>query len=189
MTGSTRVLPVVLLTLLGGLVWLLNDAANLPLLARKAKPYEADLIASQAVSVRFGTDGQPLARLVAERMRHLPDGDTVWLDQPRLRYTAPGEPEMDVQSGSARSEKKGARVWFPGQVTLARAAAPGGEALTVDGSAVWLDTVREFAWSAEPVKAVSRSYQISGVGFEADMKQETLLLKSKVIGIYEPKRP
>ncbi|SMC26870.1 lipopolysaccharide export system protein LptC [Andreprevotia lacus DSM 23236] len=188
MLGTTRILPVALLIMLGGLVWVLNDAANLPALARQAKPYEADLIASRAVSVRFGVDGQPLARLTADRMRHLPEGDTIWLDQPHLRYTAPGQPELIVVSPQARSEQKGSRIWFPGTVALQRAAPPGGESLTVNGSAVWLDTNKDFAWSADPVRADSKSYHVSGVGFEADMKQQTLFLKSNVVGVYEAKR-
>ncbi|WP_035057870.1 LPS export ABC transporter periplasmic protein LptC [Andreprevotia chitinilytica] len=189
MRGSTRILPVTLLTLLGGLVWLLNDAANLPALGRLARPNDPDLIVNTATSVRFGEDGSPLAHLTADRVRHFPESDTAWFDQPRLHYTAPGEPALDVESPTARAEQKGERLWFPNDVKLHRAAPPDGSPLNIESSGVWLNTKQQLAWSSEAMRSDMGNYQVSSVGFEADLAQQTLLLKSKVKGIYEPLPP
>lgn len=186
--GSTRLLPLALVVLLGSLTWLLDRAANLPGPGHIANSEQPDMLVDTATAVRFGEDGQPLSRLTATHVSHQPAGDITWLENPVLRYTAPGQPRMDVTGERAKSEKQGSKVWFPGTVKMVRQASGTQAELVVNGREMQLLPQQGLASSEAPVVAVMGNYIVESVGFIANSNAETLELKSKVRMSYEPIR-
>ncbi|AZN37201.1 LPS export ABC transporter periplasmic protein LptC [Iodobacter ciconiae] len=184
--GTTRLLPLALVVLLGSLTWLLDRAASIPSSAVAANSDQPDMLVDKATVVRFGEDGQPLSLLTAARVSHLPAGDITWLEKPQLRYTAPGQPRLDVRGERAKSVNQGREVWFPGAVTMVRAASGTQAELTIKGRDMHVLPDTGVASSEAPAIAKMGTYIVESVGFIADSKAETLELKSNVRMSYEP---
>ncbi|WP_166827653.1 LPS export ABC transporter periplasmic protein LptC [Iodobacter violaceini] len=188
MPGTTRLLPLALVVLLGSLTWLLDRAASLPGSTVAINSDQPDMLVDKATAVRFGENGQPLSLLTAAHVSHLPAGDITWLEKPQLRYTAPDQPRLDVHGERAKSVNQGSDVWFPGVVTMVRAASGTQAELTINGRDMHVLPQAGLASSEAPAIAKMGTYVIESVGFIADSKAETLELKSKVRMSYEPIR-
>ncbi|AMC36469.1 LPS export ABC transporter periplasmic protein LptC [Janthinobacterium sp. B9-8] len=186
--GTTRLLPLALVVLLGSLTWLLDRAASLPGSAVAINANQPDMLVDKATAVRFGEDGRPLSLLTATHVSHLPAGDITWLEKPHLRYTAPDQPRLEVTGERAKSIKQGSEVWFPGMVKMVRSASATQAELTINGRDMRVLPQEGLASSEAPAIAVMGTYVIESVGFIADSKAETLELKSKVRMSYEPIR-
>jgi lipopolysaccharide export system protein LptC len=186
--GTTRLLPLALVLLLGGLTWLLDRAATLPGSVYAVNSDQPDMLIDKATAVRFGDDGRPVSRLTASHVSHLPAGDITWLETPHLIYTAAEQPSLDVKGERAKSVKRGSDMWFPGQVKMVRAASATQAALTIYGRDIQVFPQQGLASSDAPVRAVTDNYVVESVGFIANSNTETLELKSKVRMSYEPIR-
>jgi lipopolysaccharide export system protein LptC len=185
---TTRFLPLALIVLLGSLTWLLDRAASLPSSVVAINANQPDMLVDKATAVRFGEDGRPLTLLTATHVSHLPAGDITWLETPRLRYTAPDQPRLDVIGERAKSVKQGSDVWFPGKVKMVRAASGTQAELIINGRDMRVLPQEGLASSEAPMIAEMGTYIVESVGFVADSKAETLELKSKVRMSYEPIR-
>jgi lipopolysaccharide export system protein LptC len=186
--GTTRLLPLALVLLLGGLTWLLDRAATLPSAAYAVNSDQPDMLVDSATAVRFGEDGRPVSQLTATHVSHLPAGDITWLEKPHLRYTAAEQPRLDVTGERAKSIKQGSEVWFPGPVKMVRAASGTQAELVINSRDMQVLPQQGLASSEAPVHAVMGTYVVESVGFIANSNTETLELKSKVRMSYEPLR-
>ncbi|MEN9659249.1 LPS export ABC transporter periplasmic protein LptC [Iodobacter fluviatilis] len=186
--GTTRLLPLALVLLLGGLTWLLDRAATLPSAAYAVNSDQPDMLVDSATAVRFGEDGRPVSQLTATHVSHLPVGDITWLEKPHLRYTAAEQPRLDVTGERAKSIKQGSEVWFPGAVKMVRAASGTQAELVINSRDMQVLPQQGIASSDAPVHAVMGTYVVESVGFIANSNTETLELKSKVRMSYEPLR-
>jgi lipopolysaccharide export system protein LptC len=186
--GTTRLLPLALVLLLGGLTWLLDRAATLPSVAYAVNSDQPDMLVDSATAVRFGEDGRPVSQLTATHVSHLPVGDITWLEKPHLRYTAAEQPRLDVTGERAKLIKQGSEVWFPGAVKMVRAASGTQAELVINSRDMQVLPQQGIASSDAPVHAVMGTYVVESVGFIANSNTETLELKSKVRMSYEPLR-
>ncbi|HSC81642.1 MAG TPA: LPS export ABC transporter periplasmic protein LptC [Chitinolyticbacter sp.] len=188
MRHSGKLLPLILLIVLGLLVWALDKAARMPEQPKPQRKGEPDLVIQKVDAVRFGPDGQRLVHIIAERTRHYPEDNSTWFDQATLDYTAPNAPAIHAVTSTAQGLQDSKRFWFPEPVTVVRDADAEHPRLVVTGREVWMTTDTRRASSAAPVTAVSGPYRGTAVGFEADLIAGTLILKSKVSTIYDPPR-
>ncbi|WP_148717199.1 LPS export ABC transporter periplasmic protein LptC [Chitinolyticbacter meiyuanensis] len=188
MQHTGKLLPLILLGVLGLLVWVLNEAARMPELPKPQRKGEPDLVIEHIDAVRFGEDGQPLIKVTAVRTRHYPEDNSTWFDTARLDYTAPDAPAMHAVTSTAQGLQDSKRFWFPEAVTVVRDADAEHPQLVINGREIWMTTDTRRASSEAPVTAVSGPYNAAAVGFDADMIAGTLILKSKVSTVYEPPR-
>ncbi|WP_028454542.1 LPS export ABC transporter periplasmic protein LptC [Chitinilyticum litopenaei] len=179
-------LPLLLASVLGALVYLLNQFSVVELGGRRPSPLAVDMVASGAMVVRLNERGMPLSRIQAKDFQHIPKDDTMLFTAPVLYHSPPGQPLLTVVGEKARAVHKGDEVFFTGQVLLTRAAAPGGAELRVRSSEIWVDTKNERARSSQPVVADQGPHHAEAVGFVADHRQETLELLSQVRMTYVP---
>ncbi|KPC54047.1 LPS export ABC transporter periplasmic protein LptC [Amantichitinum ursilacus] len=183
---SQRLLPLVMIVMLGLLVWLLNSAASLPALEHLNRNNEPDLIVQKTHSVRFNEAGQPFERLDADRVRHITENDVAWFDNPHFTYVLPGKPRMDLVTSSAQSINKGDKLWMPDTAVLTRQPDEQHTKLVITGRQVWFAPTPGLVWSDAEVVADMGGSRASGVGFSADTQKQTIILKSKVSTIYDP---
>ncbi|WP_028452248.1 LPS export ABC transporter periplasmic protein LptC [Chitinilyticum aquatile] len=180
-------LPLLLASVLGVLVYLLNQFSVVPFNQRHAAAQEADLVASSAMLVRLNEKGQAVSRLTASSVQHVPQDDVMLFESPVLLQTEPGKPRITVVGERARTIHRGDQAWFYGAVVLTRdATADGGAELLVRGSEIWLDRQKETAGSAQFITADQGPHHVEAVGFIADHRQQTLELLSKVKMTYVP---
>ncbi len=183
---SSRLLPLVLIVFLAVLVWGLNTAATLPTLDDKRLTNEPNLIAEHTHTVRFNEKGQPYQRLDADKASHYEENDSAWFDNPHLASTLPGQPRVDLVTTRIQSINRGDKFWAPDPVTVTRQADAQHAQMVVHGREVWYQPKPGLAWSDAPVISDMGAYHATGVGFQADINDQTLLLKSKVSTLYVP---
>ncbi|GGP27752.1 LPS export ABC transporter periplasmic protein LptC [Silvimonas amylolytica] len=184
---SSRLLPVVLIIFLALLVWGLNTAATLPALNDTRLANEPNLIAEHSHTVRFNDKGQPYQRLDADKASHYEENDSAWFDNPHLVSTIPGQPRVDLVTTRVQSINRGDKFWAPDPVTVTRQPDEKHAEMIVKGTQVWYQPKPGLAWSDAPVVAdMGNNYHANGVGFQADITDQTLLLKSRVSTLYVP---
>lgn len=184
----TRLMPLFLAALLGGMIWLLNRAAEAPADVRVIAPDQPDLIA-QAVQVqRFDVQGRLVSILKATEAKHLPQEDTMLFERPSLEQKQPGQPWMMLTGERAKTIHSGAEVWFEGDVEMRRAADANNPPLVILTSDMYVDTEKQLARSSALVTAEMGSHRARAVGFVADNRKETLELLSQVSMTYVPNK-
>lgn len=184
----TRWMPILLAILLGGLIWLLNRAAQLPEDTRAPEPGLPDLIAESARIQRFDAQGDLVSVLTAAEVRHLPQDDTMLFEQPRLEQTRPGQPKITLTGERARSVNRATEVWFAGEVEMRRAADGRNPELLILTRDMHVDTEKQIARASAPVTAEMGVHRVRAVGFVADHRNETLQLLSQVSMTYVPNK-
>ncbi|MGL4995579.1 MAG: LPS export ABC transporter periplasmic protein LptC, partial [Deefgea sp.] len=145
-----------------------------------------DLIANEAILVRFDEVGLKRSRLVASRVTHVPAQDTMLFESPVLTHTQASKPTIVVIGTRARSIHKASETWFYDATQLRRAPYGNSAELIIDGSDIWIDGNAEIAKSDRFVIARTGQSHAEAVGFVANNKLETLELKSKVKMTYVP---
>ncbi|MDR3425942.1 MULTISPECIES: LPS export ABC transporter periplasmic protein LptC [Silvimonas] len=183
---SSRLLPLVLIVFLALLVWGLNSAATLPALDNQRLVDEPNLIANNTHTVRFDELGRPFERLDADKVSHYEENDSAWFDNPHLVSTAPGKPRVDLVTTRAQSINKGEKLWMPEPTTMTRQPDAQHAQMVIHGREIWYQPKPGDAWSEAPVDADMGAYHAKGVGFQADLAGQTLLVKSRVSTTYVP---
>lgn len=181
-------MPVLLIALLSGLIWLLNQATQLPLSVRQVPPNVPDLIVTNVQAHRFDEQGHLLTQISAARAKHLAQDDTMWFEEMRLSQNQVGMPALSVAGESAKTVHKAHEVWFYGQVKMQRAATADKPELIVNTRDLYVDTQKRIAKSSAPVTAEMGLQRARAVGFVVDERKETLELLSQVSMTYVPKK-
>ncbi len=182
----TRWMPLLLAALLGGLIWVLNRAAELPAAERPPEPHLPDLVVELARAKRYDDRGQLVSVLTASEARHLPQDDTMLFERPRLEQTRPGQPAQVVIGERARAIHGASEVWLYGQVEMRRAASGNNPELVILTSEMHVDSEKQIARSSAPVTAQMGAHRARATGFVADNREQTLELLSQVSMTYVP---
>lgn len=184
----TRLMPLFLAVLLGGMIWLLNRAAAVPPESRALAPNLPDLIADTVLVQRFDAQGHLVSVLKATEAKHLPQDDTMLFEQPSLEQKKPDQPWMTLTGERAKAIHSGAEVWFYGDVEMRRAADAKNPPLVIFTRDMYVDTEKQLARSSALVTAEMGAHRARAVGFVADNRKETLELLSQVSMTYVPNK-
>jgi LPS export ABC transporter protein LptC len=172
--------------MVGSLIWVLSRVATNLVAPNRIDLNAPDLIAHEAVLVRFDEAGLKRSRMLASQVTHVPAQDTMLFEVPVLTQTQIGRPTIVVLGTRARSVHKASETWFYDATQLRRAPYAGNPELIIDGRDIWVDGNAEIARSSQFVTAKMGLSHAEAVGFEANNKLETLELKSKVRMTYVP---
>lgn len=177
-------LLLVLALLAGGSGWLFRRIAPPALTPPPPPGHAPDYYFTDATVTTLDAQGKPQATLRAPRILHHPDDDSVEVFSPRGTYFMAGGPPWQVQSDHALLPKGGKLVNFDGHVVMQRAGAKGGPPLVVhtDKMSINLDT--NIATSADPVEILQGRSQMTGVGMQAWLKDNHVILETQVRGEY-----
>ncbi len=184
----TRLMPLLLAASLGGLVWLLNRAAEVPVDVRAPAANSPDLVAETARMQRYDAQGLRVTVLTATQAKHVPQDDTMLFEQPRLEQTKPGRPKMILIGEQAKTIRGASELWLYGQVEMRRAADDKNPELLIHTRDMHVDTVAQVARSSALVTAEMGSHRARAIGFVADNQKETLDLLSQVSMTYVPNK-
>lgn len=184
----TRSMPLVLIALLVGLIWLLNRATLLPADMHEPSPNLPDLVVKNAQARRFDLQGNLVTQLTATAAQHLPQDDTMLFENIRLEQSRPGEPKMTVTGESAKTIHRAEEVWLYGKVEMHRAADKTNPELVIRTRDMHVNTETQVARSSAPMTAEMGPQSAQAVGFVADNRNETLELLSQVRITYVPKK-
>jgi LPS export ABC transporter protein LptC len=175
-----KVFPLALLTVLGGLVWWLNETSTVHFSSHRLNAQTPDLTAFQVVGVRFNPNGKPFTHLTSSVLHHYRANNITWLTSPRLVYSAEDKPKLIITGTQAKFLQETNELFLYDKVKVIREAFADQPAITVDTSNVHVDINQETAQSSAAMLAIAGKHQIKAVGFYFNNKSEILSLHDQV---------
>lgn len=174
----------ILLMVLGGLVWWLDETSSPDFTTHKLSADRPDLIAYHVVGVHFDAFGKPVGKLSSPELRHYQVNNVSWLISPVLEQFSPNKPQLTISSQRAKLLQDTDEIIMYEQVQLIRAASNDKPMITMNTSNVTIDIDKETARSQAAMSAVAGSHHVDAVGFDFDHKNEILNLHKQVKVMY-----
>ncbi len=139
-------LPLILMALLALATWWLVSNTPRPDAPREATPprHEPDYTMQSFTLQRFAANGALRVQVQGVRMRHYPDTDTMEIDQPTIRATAPDGSVTVASARLAVSNGEATQVQLQGGARVRREATAAGAAIEFESEFLhaFLDTER-----------------------------------------------
>lgn len=181
----SQLFPVVLLALLAGLTFVLQNVVDRNEVPREQKKqHHRDAIAENFSILRFDENGQIKYRLVAPYMEHFPDDDSSVITSPTMvSYRSNAEP-LTISSGHAKATAKHDVTFLWDNVILHRAATASQSAMTAYMPDLTVQSEAGFAFTSSPVEITQGTSWLKGTGMQLDNNNATFVLQSQVTGLY-----
>lgn len=176
----------VLAALAGGTLWLLRQTALQSALGGRPKTHMPDYYFNDATITSLDAHGKPASVLAAPRVVHHPDDDSVEVFDPRMRYFTAGDPPWYAQADHGLEPSGGEFVYLDGHVEMRHPDAHGGPPLIIHTQHLTVDLVTNTATTDDPVQMTKGVSRVTGVGMDAYMEDDRLVLRSDVRGSYVP---
>ena len=171
-----------------GTLWLLRQTALQSAQGAHAKTHTPDYYFTDATVMSLDLKGDPASELTAPRMVHHPDDDSIEIFAPRMRYFVAGDPPWSAQADHALEPSGGKQVYLEGHVEMRRPDSNGGPPLVIDTDRLTVDLATNVASTDEPVQMVKGVSRVTGVGMDAYMQENRLVLRTIVRGFYVPRK-
>ena len=185
MNRSRTGLLVVLITLT--LVsWLLLKQADAPSpgAGSETKVRVPDYQVDQFTLVTMQASGLPSYRLQADSLLHFPSDKWSDLTVPRMQFYQQNTVNWHVSANKGRVYDEGENVLLSGNVILTRPAGSENGAMQVHTETLLVHTNSQKAETKVLARVEAETYQIKGVGMQADMKKGNIKFMSDVTGVY-----
>lgn len=184
--------PVLLLGSLAALTYWLNSQIRVgePAFDGSAR-HDADVFVENFKAINLDKDGHVRQALNAQRADHFPDDDNTTLDKPRIAFTEPDKPRLDVSADHATVTGNREHAYFEGHVKAVREATtePDGKTegpVTFESEFLHVIPKEDRIVTDRPVTITESRGTINATGLEYDNKSKVLKLKSKVSGQLQP---
>ena len=178
----------VLALIAAGTLWLLRQTALQSIQGAQVKTHTPDYYFTDATVTSLDLKGKPASELSAPRMVHHPDDDSIEVYDPRMRYFAAGAPPWFAQADHALEPSGGKLVFLDGHVEMRRPDANGGPPMVIDTDRLTVDLTTNVASTDDPVQMTKGVSHMTGVGMDAYMQDNRLVLRTVVRGFYVPKK-
>ena len=171
-----------------GTLWLLRQTALQSAQGERVKTHTPDYYFTDATVTSLDLKGKPASELSAPRMVHHPDDDSIEVFDPRMRYFAAGDPPWYAQADHALEPSGGKLVYLDGHVEMRRPDANGGPPLVIDTDRLTVDLDTNIASTDDAVQMTKGVSHMTGVGMDAYMQDNRLVLRTIVRGFYVPRK-
>jgi lipopolysaccharide export system protein LptC len=172
------------LLLLAAFSWWLSRDQAVPV--RGNNPHTADYYTENMTSIEMDKEGLPARRLLAQRMLHYGDDDSIDLVKPQLTIFVKDQPPWTLRAQTGQLSGDQQDLWLRGQVYIDRETDRQVAAYHMVTSELHLRRHPDYAETDQPVHVLSDSAQVDAVGMQAWLKPEIRIkLLSKARGIYE----
>ncbi|MGA9852198.1 MAG: LPS export ABC transporter periplasmic protein LptC [Gammaproteobacteria bacterium] len=178
-------LAILVLALAAGGTWWLLRQVTPPVVQKPAPPtHEPDYYFTDATVTTLNDEGKPAAVMTAPRMVHHPDDDSVEVFAPRIEYFMAGAQPWHVQADHGLMPSGGKLVELDGHVVMQQASNNGGPPLIINTDKINVDINTNIATTADPVEILQGASRMTGVGMQAYLKDNRVLLEANVRGYY-----
>jgi LPS export ABC transporter protein LptC len=144
---------------------------------------EAGFAAVHAQLVQTGEDGLALYRLDAERIEQPRPQGTVYLTDPKLDYQPEPGNHWTLTALHGEMPQDASMADLAGDVHAEGVPNGSDAVMRIDTDQLHLDMTQQVATSASTVRVDWGGNRLNGRGMHADLKNDTLLLASKVHGV------
>lgn len=182
-----RVFTVLAVIALGVSTWILSSPSRRPRTQVGAK--EADLpgyYLKNAVLTDYDLAGNPSIRIEAERIDQIAHGNEVALYNVRVGYQAPNGQSWVMVGDVAHVEPGGKVIDVTGNVRLQGDAQGRQSAAVVHTDSLTYDVADAIASTKSDVRIDFADHTLTAHGLNANLKERTMRLESKVNGRFHP---
>jgi lipopolysaccharide export system protein LptC len=153
--------------------------------------HDPDVFVENFRAINLDKDGHIRQSLDAKRADHFPDDDNTALQAPRIAFTEPDKPRLDVASDRAVVTGNREHAYFEGHVKAVREPTTGADGktegpITFESEYLHVIPKADRIETDRPVKIYEPRGSINATGLEYDNKTKLLKLKSKVSGQIQP---
>jgi lipopolysaccharide export system protein LptC len=177
--------PLALLMLVGASTWWLVHLEKREKGAARG-PHEPDSFMEGLTRTTMDANGRLKERLFADRMEHFPDDDSTELVRPRLELYNPEGIPWHVTAEHGWVEAHGDKALLKGHVRVWRKDPAGRPEVEVFTNQLQVYREGEYAETKAPTTIKSPTSVSHGIGMRYYLKEERLILLSKVKTHYEP---
>jgi len=184
--------PVLLLGGLAALTYWLNSQIRVgePAFDGSSR-HDPDTFVENFKAINLDKDGRVRQALIARRADHFPDDDNSALDEPRIAFTEPDKPRLDVSADHAIVTGNREHAYFEGHVVAVRevTTAPDGKTegpVAFESEFLHVIPKEDRIVTDRAVTITEPRGTIHATGLEYDNKSKMLKLKSKVSGQLQP---
>lgn len=184
MTRLSQLFPLLVLAVLAGLTFWLDQAVQQGSKAPEAARHDPDYIIEKIVAHRMDVNGDVKHTLYAERMAHYPDDDTTDLLAPRFISNASRGAPMTITSRTAKVSSGGEDVYFETDVRAVRAAYADRSELVMQTSFLHVTPDENIARTDRPVTITDAHTVAHAIGLELNSETRIVTFLSRFKGTY-----
>ena len=178
-----QIFPVLLLTVLTGLTFWLNQAIQPDAAAPEAGRQDPDYIVENVTAHRMDAEGRIKHTLRAERLTHYPHDDSTHLVAPHFTSHASRTP-MTITSRTARVSSGGEHVYFETDVHAVRAADAKRSEMVMETSFLHVTPDENTARTDRPVTITDANTVAHAIGLELNSETRIVKFLSRFRGTY-----
>jgi lipopolysaccharide export system protein LptC len=171
-----------------GTFWLLRQTEMEGVRTTQPKTHVPDYYFSQATVTSLDVKGKPISELISPRIIHHPDDDSVEAFQPRMRYFLKDGLPWFAQADHGMEPSGGNIIYLEGHVEMTHPDQNGGPPLVIDTNHMTVDLTTNIASTDDPVAILKGESQMHGIGMDGYMQDNRMVLRTRVIGFYVPKK-
>ena len=160
-----------------------NDVGSIESAIGEIPAAEAGFAAVHAQLVQTGEDGLALYRLDAERIDQPEPQGTVYLTDPKLDYQPDPGNHWTLTALHGEMPQDASTADLTGDVHAEGLPTGSDAVMHINTDQLHLDMTQQVATSASTVRVDWGGNRLNGHGMRADLKNDTLLLASKVHGV------
>lgn len=163
--------------------WLARDQEDMLFSPKPLLRHEPDYILEDFSLTVAAEDGSPRYRMSGLSMKHYPDTDVTFLEQPRMEIIVPDGGLWLITARQAQTDKKGDLVHLEGDVSIHRNGDPAA-GLTLETDALDVNVDDESA-ATDLLVTIRQEFGVTRAqGLRINFQQRHLYLKSEVRGEY-----
>lgn len=184
MSRFSHLFPLLLLAVLAGLTFWLDQAVQPGPSGNGMERHDPDYIVEKIVAHRMDAKGDVKHTLYAERMTHYPDDDSTHLESPRFLSNTSGRAPMSITSRTARVSSGGEHVYFETDVRATRAAYDDHSEMVMETSFLHVTPDEHVARTDRPVTVTDAHTVAHAIGLELNSEARTVKFLSQFRGTY-----
>lgn len=176
---------ILLIILIGAFTnWLLTSFETKPLISPREIRHDPDYFLENFTATLMNEAGLARYKLIANRLEHFPDDDSIVIQQLTLHLYRNQLPEWTARADQGVVYDKGKRIELTNQVRLHRPATPENAEITLLTRDLTIYPQREYAETGSAVTITSGRNEIQAVGMRLDLSNGRLELLSETKGKY-----
>lgn len=184
MNRFSQLFPLLLLAVLAGLSFWLDQAVQQGAKGNGSERHDPDYIVEKIVAHRMDANGDVKHTLYAERMTHYPDDDSTHLVTPRFISNASARAPMSITSRTARVSSGGEHIYFETDVRATRAAYDDKSEMVMETSFLHVTPDDHIARTDRPVTVSDAHTVARAIGLELNSETRTVKFLSQFRGTY-----
>jgi lipopolysaccharide export system protein LptC len=184
MTRFSQFFPLLLLAVLAGLTFWLDQAVQQGAQGSGTERHDPDFIVDKIVAHRMDANGDVKHTLHADRMTHYPDDDSTHLLSPRFISNASARAPMTITSRTARVSSGGEHIYFETDVRATRAAYANRSEMVMETSYLHVTPDEHIARTDRPVTVTDAHTVARAIGLELNSETRTVKFLSQFRGTF-----